>query len=418
MEKKLKEKTDEVIPLITVDKEILDFLYTIPEKLSPIIAMLCKEKDLPLVDIIPVGSAFRNTILPQKIELDLFVRFDTRDIRILSTFANLIVAELANYLNLPYEIKYAENPYGTVFFISNKYHLKVPIDVVATIWTPDTQNIKKILKISGMARTPFHMTFLKEWIKNKELEVRLFKFWCKRKYLYGQCGFTGFLCELLIGKYDTFLNLLGNYDEINKLAWDPSNRMQNPNKLRRKFYHDLIIIMDPIDENRNAAAGIQGFYGTLQLKRFSYCAKNNLKFPEQIWQEIIFEEPYFRISIEFSIEIMNRTNDEILSRKIAIVNALARQFEVEEINIIDAYVENNDIFIKTDRMDSIEYIRKGPRVIEDKFAKKFLEKNPGAFEKDKRLWIKDRYLSSGEVINKFLASRKEINFHVTKISTD
>ena len=353
----LQNSIESIIPVVTVDHMLLEFLHSIPNKLIPTIEILCKNENLPIIDVIPVGSAFRNTILPQKIEMDLFVRFDTRSQKILSIFADLVIEKLAEEFSCKYEIKYAENPYGTLFYMANEFSITIPIDIVATIWISEAKYLPDILKISGMARTPFHMTFLKNFINQKELEVKFFKYWCKKKFLYGQCGFTGFLCELLIGRYETFENLLKHSKEIAQIIWDPSYSQKSKNSLKERFPNDLIIIIDPIDQYRNTAAGIQGFYGKLQLKRFISISQFNLSEHSNLWDEYQMTKPYFSVNVEFPPEVSNRNDEEIISRKISMVNAINRQLEIEKNFVVEAIVTLEKMFLKTHRLEDITYLR-------------------------------------------------------------
>ncbi|MHA1992564.1 MAG: hypothetical protein ACW981_11065 [Candidatus Hodarchaeales archaeon] len=405
-----------VIPLLKVDQSLLDFLRSLPDKLIPIITRLCKAENLPIIDVIPVGSAFRNTLLPQKIEIDLFVRFDTRSKTILATFADLIIKKLSQEVSCPFEIKYAENPYGTLLYFSEKFSIQIPIDIVATIWIKDPKHLSEILKISGMARTPFHMDFLGKMIKHKELEVKFFKYWCKKKFLYGQCGFTGFLCELLIGKFLTFENLLKNVDLISQLVWDPSSHQKDMLSLKKRFPHDQIIIIDPIDEHRNAAAGIQGFYGEIQMNRFVMEANSNLENPSCIWDEYEIKKPFFSIKIKFSPEISKRTEEELVSRQISIVNSINRQLEIEKNSIIEAIVKADSILIKTNRTKEASYLRKGPPINNKLAAEKFKMKNKNAIEKDGRLWVKDLFFSSEYTISNFFESRVDLTAEIKILS--
>lgn len=397
------------IPSITVDQSLLDFLHSLPEILIPKITRLCRNKNLPIIDVIPVGSAFRRTVLPQKIEIDLFTRFDTRSKKILATFADLIIQELAEEISCSFEIKYAENPYGTLLYYSEEFNMQIPIDIVATIWISNPKHLAEVLKISGMARTPFHMNFLKNFIKEKEIEVKFFKHWCKKKFLYGQCGFTGFLSELLIGKYFTFENLLKNAPEISSLVWDPSNPQRNIEALKKKFYHDLIIILDPIDHNRNASGGIQGFYGKIQMERFKNEAQSNLKDPSQLWNLYELKKPFFSIEVKFPPEISKRTEDELFGRQISILNSINRQLEIEDNFISEAIVRVDSILIKADRMEEKIYLRKGPPISNIVAAKKFKSKNKATIEKDGRLWVKDKYFSSNYTIKNFFESRIDLS---------
>ena len=270
------------ITATTPSINLITFLKSLPEKFIPNIFTLCHKENFPIVDIVPVGSSQRMTFIPDKIDLDLFVRFNTRDKTILVNFAHLIVPKIATTLQARYEIRYAENPYGTIFYEAKEFQRIIPVDVVATIWIQSSNNLHEVIGFSGMARTPFHMFFLRYKIQGLEQDVRLFKYWLKKKFLYGQCGFTGFLSELLVLRYRSFRNILLHAAEISTMVWDIPELNRSKQTLQELFFNNYqIIIIDPIDPTRNAAAGIQGFMGQLHMHRFVVQAKDNLEHPEQ-----------------------------------------------------------------------------------------------------------------------------------------
>lgn len=404
------------IVITTPPNDLIKFLNNLPEKFIPVIFTLCHKESLPIIDIVPVGSSQRMTFIPDKIDLDLFVRFNTRDKEILVNFANLIVPKIAEGFHSRYEIRYAENPYGTIFYEAKEYNRIISIDIVATIWIPTPKELCEVLNLSGMARTPFHMFFLRDKIRGLEQEVRLFKYWLKKKFLYGQCGFTGFLSELLILRYKLFHTLLKHAAEISTLVLDIPELNRSKQSLYNLFSNDFqIIIIDPIDPTRNAAAGIQGFMGHLHLQRFVTLAKDNLEYPEHLWETYSLSSPYFTINIEFSSELKNRTEDEFFNRKIAIINALARQCEQSHIEILDALITENEILIKPSRIESVKYTRRGPLVRFKQHTEKFREKNPTAYIKDGRWYVDDQYLAFIDILNRFFERKNEFKVFITKV---
>src|SRR5437867_5876478 len=155
------------------------------------------------------GSITRDTWLPGKFEFDIFVQFPEKFPEKQFEPAGLKIGkQLITKLGGKFEIKYAQHP-----FVSGKVG-GIQIDVVPCYNVKDPEKIK-----SAVDRTPFHVKFIEENI-NKELakEVRVLKQFCFGNNIYGSDakteGFSGYVCELLVIKYRSFLNILKN-----SLSW-------------------------------------------------------------------------------------------------------------------------------------------------------------------------------------------------------
>jgi tRNA nucleotidyltransferase (CCA-adding enzyme) len=122
--------------------------------------------------------------------------------------------------------------------------------------------------------------------------VRLLKQLCNANKIYGADaktqGFSGYVCELLIIKYGNFINVLKN-----AVTWRPGEiidiesfyeRRDYP-KLRKKFKNQVLILIDPIDKERNAAAAISAtsFYKLKKLaSMFLSKPSKYLFFPKKV----------------------------------------------------------------------------------------------------------------------------------------
>ena len=236
-------------------------------------------------DPLIVGSISKGTWLKGDHDIDLFIVFRKKiERKKLEERGLQIGVELCKQLGGTYDIRYAEHPY---------VRLKVKsfyIDVVPCY------HIKKGEKIiSAVDRSPHHNDYIKETLKNfQKDEVRLLKYFCKKTNIYGADaktnGFSGYLCELLVVTYGTFRNVL---KEMQKLDFgevvDPqryAKQISNlkgskyERKLKKKFRNDSLIVVDPVDSNRNVAAPVH----PINLLRFKIEAKKYLetgKFPQK-----------------------------------------------------------------------------------------------------------------------------------------
>ncbi|MHA2362747.1 MAG: hypothetical protein ACXAC7_02220, partial [Candidatus Hodarchaeales archaeon] len=273
-------------------------------------------------------------------------------------------------------------------FAENTFSEPVPIDIVATVWLANQDQLSEILPISGMARTPFHNFFLDKHIKSLEAEVRLFKYWCKQKYIYGQGGFTGFLTELLIIIYGSFEKLLKHAKEITSLCYDFHNRSQKI--VRNLFPKEKIIIVDPIDTTRNAAAGIHGLVGDLKITRFLQQATEAFVRPDSLWDKFVIKKPYIRLKINFSEKIIIKNVDEAYSRLGRVLSSLNGNLKTKNIQLQEGVIDpdKNVLQIKVNRIDAQKIEKRGPPISLISNSKEFRSKHSVVWESKDFLWTR------------------------------
>ena len=154
----------------------------------------------------------------------------------------MIFDQLINYVDF-WEDRHSEHPY-----IHIKY-FEYEVDIVPCFRIKDTNNI-----ISSVDRTPFHNIFLKKEILGYENEVLLLKQFMKNIGVYGSevknKGFSGYLSELLIVKYKSFEQVLLHFSIF--IPYKKKDIFSN----EYKMYNDPLIVIDPVDKNRNVAASL------------------------------------------------------------------------------------------------------------------------------------------------------------------
>ena len=148
-----------------------------------------------------------------------------------------------------YEIAYSEHPYVRGFVAGHRVEIVPAYDV---------ENPGKIK--SAVDRTPYHVRYVKSKItENQANEIRLLKKFCKGIGVYGSDlkteGFSGYLCELLIIEHENFLNLLRETSDWNPgKVIDIEGHYESEEKAIKKFPDDPLVVIDPVDRNRNVAS--------------------------------------------------------------------------------------------------------------------------------------------------------------------
>ncbi len=214
------------------------------------------------------GSYVRNTYMRDKKEFDLFVLFPEKWSRERLEKTGLDIGKkITNLLKGMYRIAYAEHPY--VRSRVGGY----AIDIVPCYKVKSATRIK-----SAVDRTPFHNKWLNRNLPQELTgDVRLLKQFCKGQGVYGSdtkvLGLSGYLCELLTIHYGGFRNFMESAKKwaAGQVFIDPEGFHTNPEKIKPRFKNQPLIIIDPVDPNRNVAAALSpGNFAKLVdgIKRF------------------------------------------------------------------------------------------------------------------------------------------------------
>ncbi len=195
------------------------------------------------LECVPCGSIGKGTWLSGDHDIDLFVLFSKETTRQELERKSLDFGDkIAQSLKGKKKLKYSEHPYTQVH--ANGYL----IDVVPCYKITKGEKI-----ISAVDRSPLHLEFVKERLKNKD-DARLLKQFCKGVGVYGSdamhLGFSGYVCELLVIKHVSFDKVINAAASWNAPVTVSMNAPQG------KFLRTPMIVIDPVDETRNAAANI------------------------------------------------------------------------------------------------------------------------------------------------------------------
>ena len=210
------------------------------------------------VEIILAGSVARGTQIRGSSDIDIFLLFPkgmqerTMEAEALRV-AKKIVSRKAGE---SYEINYAEHPY-----LKLKNREGFNADIVPAFKIRDASDMG-----TSVDRTQLHNEFVKSHLRKGQLdEVRLLKYFLREHGIYGAearvSGFSGYLCELLIYHYGSFISLLEHVSDAklpiaidiasNKALAEPAEVAE----MLKRFGSQLIVI-DPTDKDRNVAANV------------------------------------------------------------------------------------------------------------------------------------------------------------------
>jgi tRNA nucleotidyltransferase (CCA-adding enzyme) len=231
----ISELRDEVLDRVRPKPAERERLGKVASSLIARINHLALRKGIRCMSIL-VGSAARDTWLAGDHDLDIFLAIPVDE--------DLGQAlELARQVAPEYEEKYAEHAYVHATLDG------FDIDLVPCFQLESAACMK-----SAVDRTPFHNRYVASRVLGLEDEVRILKQFMKGVGVYGSelrvGGFSGYLVELLILRYGSFVSLLED-----AVAWRPRTIIDLEGHSKR-IHQDPLIVIDPVDPNRNVAAAL------------------------------------------------------------------------------------------------------------------------------------------------------------------
>ena len=196
------------------------------------------------------GSIAKDTWLKDDLDIDIFMMVPKTLPRHKLGDVCLKIAKEATKGSKQVE-RFAEHPYLEAFVESFTVNI-VPC-----------YHVKKGEWLSATDRTPFHTDYIKKHLKkNLRNEVRLLKKFMKGIDVYGAeikiGGFSGYLAELLILHYGSFINVLKGFANFKKrLTIDIQNYYKGRENELSLLFKEPLIVVDPVDKGRNVASAVQ-----------------------------------------------------------------------------------------------------------------------------------------------------------------
>ncbi|MCK4730244.1 MAG: CCA tRNA nucleotidyltransferase [Candidatus Aenigmarchaeota archaeon] len=365
-----------------------------------------------------VGSISKDTWLSKDHDVDLFIVFRKKVSREkLEEYGLLIGTSICEDMKGIYNIKYAEHPYVRVK-VKN-----FEIDIVPCYETGRGDKI-----ISAVDRSPHHTKYIKEKLVGYGMDhARLFKYFCKQIDVYGadakHNGLSGYLCELLVLNYGTFANTMKGLSKLNFAELiDLENQVTE--KEAKKRFADALVVIDPVDKNRNVGSPIspQNFL-RLKLEAKKYLKTGRFpKFKKPARNMLIKKLKDKRgtnfIGIKFTPPEMIPENLYPQIRKLSkrIANYL-KEYDFSVVRYLEWTDETNVVYIifeVENKLLSKLKKQEGPSIFSkeiDNFLRKYLDDEYKPYIEDNKFFVgsKRKFLNIETVLKHFLKeNRKEI----------
>jgi tRNA nucleotidyltransferase (CCA-adding enzyme) len=265
---KLNAISKEILAKITPTQADRAKITALAEELQRKVTLACDEQGVDATVRVE-GSVAKDTWLSEEPEIDVFMRLPTKIPRESLGEISLKIARKATEGARQIE-RFAEHPYLEAFIDGVRLNIVPCYDVKRGEW------------LSATDRTPFHTDYMKKRLNESARgEVRLLKKFLKGVDAYGAeiktGGFSGYLCELLIVHYKSFVETLRAFaGYTQRAAIDIESYYAGKEKELYSLFPEPLVIVDPVDKARNVASAVQ----TQKLYTLVAAARAFLKTPD------------------------------------------------------------------------------------------------------------------------------------------
>lgn len=367
------------------------------------------KKRLSEFEVFLAGSVAKGTWLRGDADVDIFVAMPPE---LNEEEFKALGLEIGREALAGYEVieRYAEHPY-----VESEVREGIKVSVIPA-YIVEPPNWK-----SAVDRTKFHTEYVLRRMSNEQRDdVRLLKKFCKAHGIYGAeasiKGFSGYLCELLILYAGDFPALIKSAVKWRgQVVIDLEGYYTSAKEVQRKFPRDPLIVVDPVDRNRNVAAALS----PKSLAKFVLASRELLARPRaELFEEPVCEREAVIAEVTSAPDLVavvlkhpQLVEDIAYPQLERIAKKLARQLEVGDFSVIRSFVGHGRntsliLFVLESSVIPKLKVRIGPDARDATNSAKFLAKHENAWvSEDGRLMalVKRRHLSAVELIRAALA---------------
>lgn len=286
-----------ILKVIKPTPEENEKVKSLSDKLINIINGIARENNIN-AEATLVGSVAKGTWLSGKADVDIFIKFplNTSEEN-LKKLGLALGSKCIKKMHGKHELRYASHPYITGFIEGFE------IDFVPCYIIKSAEELK-----SAVDRTILHTEYvLANLNENQKDEVLLLKKFMGSIHTYSAefkvGGFSGYLCELLIIHYGSFLNVLNAASK----EWKPNYKIDIENYGTGNLFSEPLVVIDPTDKNRNVAAALK----LQKMSEFIVASRNFLSDPKG---EYFFDKDIDLNRNEIKNEFENRETKTLLIR--------------------------------------------------------------------------------------------------------
>ena len=450
---------DEVLQEIIPTQQEIQAIDNIVEELKQHLKVRAIELGIKYTSMEPQGSTgIKQTQLRDDFDVDFFIGLEVSKFEekykefsknklkqeskqyFLHLCNEWIIKSLKNTKFQEPRLFYAEHPYVRAIYVSEGNEVRVDIVMYLDL---ELEYIKEKGPITSVDRSPWHGRFIRDNLTvDQKNDVRLLKQFFKACHCYGdksavgRMGFIGYSAELLIYYYKNLESLFLDFNNLSNNYLDFYKRSKNQIRKIAHMKEDPLIIIDPIDKNRNVASAIS-------LRAYKYCnhkISQFIKNPKvkyfQIFpiNELTIDENHPLYANTFTIELKNNdpevhytiNRDKLYSLAESIKSLGEKESSHDqrfgsiefELYFEDSTQEYNLAIYCEQPLISKTFLRRGPPKKDKKHADRFKQKNPDFIEKDKYLWVENvrKYTEFVKFLDYLVNEKLPDNFSLINIA--
>ena len=344
-----------------------------------------------------VGSIAKDTYLSGDHDVDLFLAFPLEvPLKELKKIGLELGRSIGERLG-DYEVAYAEHPYVRALYKGFE------VDIVPCYNVKSWKDVK-----TAVDRSLLHTEWVIKNINGRNDEVRLLKKFLKGINAYGSevyvRGFSGYLTELLIIKYGSFMSLLENIEFLGKskildlegwLKRDPEIAYKTVERERES----PLIVIDPVDPRRNVASALSWekfgvFY--FKAREFRESPRIEFFFPSKTktgnYKALLRKKGTNLVTLLFPKPEL--VDDILLPQLERSAKGFEKSLRREGFEIFDlnwGYIEKAFIMLEVDRVERTKVLLKpGPEFLG--------ERGLDFYAKNQKVWIRGKRLYSEKIV--------------------
>ena len=347
------------------------------KKISEFALQLVREQAAKHPEVIGVelgGSYAKGTWLSGEVDLDIFVKLkkDTDEKKFEVVGKEIGFNSLRKFK--PY-VRYSEHPYVEAIIEGTRVNVVPCYDVEAGQWK------------SAADRSSFHTKYiLQSFDQSKKDEVRLLKKFLIGTGIYGaeiaKEGFGGYVAEVLVQHYGSFLGVLeaaSNFTQ-HQVIGKPTKKFETP-----------LIIIDPIDSNRNLGTAISAeSVGKFILASRKFLKKPSLSFFRA--KPLQQNKKNLQNAIIVRFNYKKRSPDIVWGQIKRASNAVSGQLRLAGFDVLKSSAVTDEkseaalLFLLRSLKIEKYMIKKGPDVFKRKESESYIAKNS---KKTQLMWINE-----------------------------
>lgn len=351
---------------------------------------------LPEAEAILGGSGAKGTWLSGNHDLDIFVLFPLKEY---SSRSAELPQLLEKSLKQAFPKQEFQRIHGSRDYFQAVYE-RFNIEIVPILKITKAEQAINITDIS-----PLHTRWVQKRPTKVKDEIMLAKQFCKANEFYGAesyiGGFSGYVLEIIVSHYGSFEKMLrasvkwknGDVIDVEQL-YPKKNALFHLNQSKVR---SPLIVIDPVDKNRNAAAALTEEKWLLFRKRAAeYLKKLSPSFFEKkklnldSWKKEVQSRAHHGVWIDLNLA---EGKEDVIGVKIVKAMEFIRK-ELSPFAVVDAHwvwdkrQQASLCFESKISQRPVEEIKAGPPLAMKEFVADFKKKNKNTFVEKDRIMAK------------------------------